>query len=176
MLLTNKPTNQDLNLMDKVFSEAKKETEQGKAGVGAMLILGAEVIFSGHTSYKQTRDCTSHLEMCIIRTTAKKIYQLSESEKSKLCMYITLEPCLLCMYAMSFIGIKRVVYSALCEDVSANDWIEKDFTFRDLNTNHIRSEMEIVQGVKREIGLALLKDAKRQTLTSMAAAHSGEKL
>lgn len=172
MLLTNKPTKQDLDLMNKVFSEAKKETDQGKAGIGAMLISGTEVIFFGHNSYKETHDNTSHLEMRIIRATAKKIYQMSENEKSKLCMYITLEPCLLCMYAMSLIGIKRVVYSALCEDVGANSWIEKDFTFRDLNTKHIRSEMELVPGVNREIGINLLKNPN----LSMNATHSGEML
>jgi tRNA(adenine34) deaminase len=153
----NKPTKQDLEFIDKVLDEANKAIDEGKAGVGAMLTFRGKVIALGHNTYKETHDGTAHGEMTILRETAETIYNMSNSERSELCMYVTLEPCLMCMSAMSLCGIKRVVYSALSEDTGVDQWVAKDFTCRDLNPMLVRGKMELIPGVKREAGIALLK-------------------
>lgn len=156
-MIHNQPTQQDIEFMNQVLAEANKAIDEGKAGVGAMLTLRGKVIALGHNTYQETHDGTAHGEMTILRDAAKKIYEMSGKDRSELCMYVTLEPCLMCMSAMSLTGIKRVVYSALSEDTGADQWIAKDFTSRDLNKLLVRGEMELIPGVKREAGIALLK-------------------
>lgn len=162
-MFINEPTKQDIDFMNKVLAEVNRAAYEDKAAIGAMLTLGEEVIAFRHNTYRETRDSTTHEEMNILRATAKKIYEMPTNERSELCMYVTLEPCLMCMSAMSLTGIKRVVYSALSEDTGSHQWIAKDFTCRDLNTMLVHSDMELVPGVKREAGIALLKRIGKNT-------------
>jgi tRNA(adenine34) deaminase len=152
-----KPTRQDIEFIDQVLFEANKAIDEGKAGVGAMLTFRGEVLALGHNTYEETHDGTAHGEITILRKAAERLYEMTDSEKSELCMYVTLEPCLMCMSAMSLSGIKRVVYSALSEDAGIDQWIAKNFTCRDLNSMLVRGAMELIPGVRREAGIALLK-------------------
>lgn len=60
-------------------------------------------------------DLTAHAEMVVLREAAKRLNQMTDVKKAEVTLYTTLEPCLLCTAAISFVGIKRVVYSALKE-------------------------------------------------------------
>ncbi|MFL5661305.1 MAG: nucleoside deaminase, partial [Ktedonobacteraceae bacterium] len=115
----HRPTAQDLAMMEKAIHEARRAIDAGKAGVAALLLWHDEIVALGHNRYAETGDLTAHGEMVVLRSAAEFLRALTAEEKAYLTIYVTLEPCLMCLSAISFVGIKRVVYAALAEDANA---------------------------------------------------------
>ena len=151
------PTERDERLMEQAIAEAQQAINEGKAGVGAMLVWGDEVIVCTHNKFEETKDQINHAEIVALHKAAGRLAQLSDEEKAQLTMYTTLEPCLMCLSAMSIAGIKRVVYSALTEDANEEQVVVKGYSAPDVNPNLMRGEMELIPGVKREKGRSLLE-------------------
>jgi len=99
---------------------------------------------------------TAHGEMTVLRQAARRLSQMSAEEKEDLSIYVTLEPCLMCLSAISFVGIRRVVYSALAEDANEEQWVARGISIDKLNSSLVRGPLELVAGVKREAGKAIL--------------------
>ena len=62
----------------------------------------------------------------------------------------------MCLSAISLVGIKRVVYSALAEDANAEELVVKGITTQTINDRLSRGPLKLVPGVLREEGRALL--------------------
>jgi tRNA(Arg) A34 adenosine deaminase TadA len=62
---------------------------------------------------------TDHAEMVLLHRAGSQLQTMDDQCRRKLTVYVTLKPCLMCSAALSFVGIKRIVYAALAED--AND-------------------------------------------------------
>jgi tRNA(adenine34) deaminase len=93
--------------------QALHEAEQGakcdEVPVGAVLIdQSGELIASGHNKPISTVDPTAHAEIVVIRTAAKRLnnYRLPNTT-----LYVTLEPCTMCVGAIVQARIGRVVYA-----------------------------------------------------------------
>jgi tRNA(adenine34) deaminase len=48
---------------------------------------------------------------------------MNDQRRRKLSVYVTLEPAVMCSAALSFVGIKRIVYAALAEDANNEQMI-----------------------------------------------------
>jgi MafB19-like deaminase len=59
-------------------------------------------------------------------------------------LYVTLEPCLMCSAALSFAGIKRIVYAALAEDANLEEMIVRDLTLPSINQQLVRGPFNLV--------------------------------
>jgi tRNA(adenine34) deaminase len=127
------PTSQDRAMMEKVIHEARQAIDAGKAGVAALLLWRDEIVAQDHNLYAETGDMTAHGEMVVLRSAAALLHALTAEEKAHLTIYVTLEPCLMCLSAISFVGIKRVVYAALAEDANAEELIARGLTAEKLN-------------------------------------------
>jgi tRNA(adenine34) deaminase len=147
---------QDLAMMKKAIKEAHQAIDAGKAGVAALLLWRAKIVAIGHNLYAETGDMTAHGEMIVLRSAARLLNTLTTEEKTHLTIYVTLEPCLMCLSAISFVGIKRVVYSALAEDANAEELIARGLTAEKLNPLLTRGPLELVPGVLRSEGRELL--------------------
>ena len=150
------PTSQDRAMMEKTIHEARRAIDAGKAGVAALLLWHEEIVALGHNQYVETGDLTAHGEMVVVRSAAALLNALSTEEKAHLTLYVTLEPCLICLSAISFVGIKRVVYAALSEDANAEELIARGLTAEQLNPLLTRGQLELVPGVLRAQGRELL--------------------
>jgi tRNA(adenine34) deaminase len=155
-MITQSPTEQDQKFMAQAIAEAQHAIDNGKAGVGALLALGDEVIAIGHNEFEETQDQINHAEIVVLHRASDRLAQLSDEEKEQLTIYTTLEPCLMCMSALSIAGIKRVVYSALTEDANEEQRVVKGLTAPDVSSDLSRGAMEMVPGVQREAGKSLL--------------------
>jgi tRNA(adenine34) deaminase len=153
----HRPTPQDLAMMEKAINEAQQAIDAGKAGVVALLLWRTEIVALGHNRYAETGDMTAHGEIVVLRTAAALLNALSAEERAHLTIYTTLEPCLMCLSAISFVGIKRVVYAALAEDANAEELIARGLTAEKLNPLFTRGPLELVPGVLRTEGRELLK-------------------
>ncbi|UFP96194.1 nucleoside deaminase [Gloeobacter morelensis MG652769] len=151
------PTKYDIDCIDMVIAEANAALDEGKAGVGAMLTWRGKVLALEHNRYAETHDITAHGEMFILRAQAERLDGMSDEDKKDLCMYVTLEPCLMCLSAMSLAGIPRVVYAALSEDANIEQALLEGATARNVNDALVRGPLELVPGVRREEGIKLLE-------------------
>ena len=62
----------------------------------------------------------------------------------------------MCLSAISFVGIKRVVYAALAEDANAEEMIARGLTAQKVNPLLTRGPLDLLPGVMRAQGRELL--------------------
>ncbi len=91
---------------------AQRAEENGEVPVGALLVQNEKVIAEGWNQVIEFHDSTAHAEIVAIRQAGKKIenYRLINTT-----LYVTLEPCVMCMGAISHARIKRLVFGAFDE-------------------------------------------------------------
>jgi tRNA(adenine34) deaminase len=150
------PTERDYALMDRVLQEARAALAAGGAGVAALLASPNKIIAVGLNTIQDTGDMTNHAEMVLLRQMDYRL--MNDIERRTLSVYVTLEPCLMCSAALSFVGVKRVVYAALAEDANSEKIIVRGLTLPKVNDHFLRGPFVLVPGVRRTEGRALLEE------------------
>ena len=150
------PTERDYALMDRVLQEARTALAAGGAGVAALLASPNKIIAVGLNTIQDTGDMTNHAEMVLLRQMDYRL--MNDIERRTLSVYVTLEPCLMCSAALSFVGVKRVVYAALAEDANSEQIIVRGLTLPKVNDHFLRGPFVLVPGVRRTEGRALLEE------------------
>ncbi len=99
----------DLYYMQRAIALAKEAQSKGEVPVGALLVLNNEIIAEGFNCPIGTNDPSAHAEMMALRRAAEKLknYRLPD-----ITLYVTLEPCVMCVGAMIHARIKRCVFGA----------------------------------------------------------------
>jgi tRNA(adenine34) deaminase len=124
----------DESLMRAALAEARVAASAGEVPVGAVLVRNGEIIGRGLNRPIQDSDPTAHAEIMAIRAAAaaEKNYRLLNTT-----IYVTLEPCAMCVGAMLNARVSRVVFGAydqkagaagsvvdLCDNRSLNHQVE----------------------------------------------------
>lgn len=151
------PTELDVRMIDRALEEARRAIDEGGAGVAAILARGEEILVLARNTIDATGDMTDHAEMVALHRAARALEAMGDEERHALTIYVTLEPCLMCASALSFVGIKRVVYSAHAEDMNEEELIVRGLTLPQINDRLVRGPMALVPGVRREEGQALIR-------------------
>lgn len=101
--------NQDIYWMQQAAVLAKQAEQNNEVPVGAIIVRDEKIIGQGWNRPITNNDPTSHAEIIALRDAAKHInnYRLLETT-----LYVTLEPCLMCIGAMIHARIKRLVFGA----------------------------------------------------------------
>jgi tRNA(adenine34) deaminase len=101
--------NEDEKWMKIAIQEAIKAEKDDEVPVGAVLVKDGLVIVKAHNQPISTNDATAHAEIQLIRAAGKiqKNYRLTGTS-----LYVTLEPCAMCLGAMMHARIKRIIYGA----------------------------------------------------------------
>jgi tRNA(adenine34) deaminase len=101
--------NEDEKWMQIAISEANLAKSKDEVPVGAVLIQNSELIAQAHNQPISHNDPTAHAEIQVLRIAAKqqRNYRLVGST-----IYVTLEPCAMCLGAMMHARIKRIVFGA----------------------------------------------------------------
>ena len=153
----DKPTERDCILIDRVLQEARAALAAGGAGVAALLASPDEIIALGLNTIEASGDMTNHAEMVLLHRVGYPLRAMNDEQRSTQSVYVTLEPCLMCSAALSFVGIKRIVYAALAEDANAEQMIVRGLTLPAFNDQLVRGPFVLVPGVRRTEGKALLQ-------------------
>lgn len=96
--------------MQLALEQAHKAATLNEVPVGALLVNESnECIASGHNQPILSHDPTAHAEIVVLRDAARIVnnYRLINTT-----LYVTLEPCVMCVGAMVHARIKRLVYAA----------------------------------------------------------------
>lgn len=88
---------------------AEKGLEEGEVPIGAVVVLDGKIISRGHNRRTKRQIATAHAEVEAIEKACKKLksWRIPECE-----IYVTLEPCPMCMGAMLNARIKKVYFGA----------------------------------------------------------------
>jgi len=99
----------DTYWLKRALELAERAERLGEVPVGALITLKDEIIGEGFNNPIADHDPTAHAEIVAMRAAGQSLknYRLVGAT-----LYVTLEPCVMCMGAMSHARIERVVYGA----------------------------------------------------------------
>ena len=99
----------DEALMREALVLAERAAEAGEVPVGAVVVLDGTVVGRGFNRPIAARDPTAHAEIEAMREAGRVLgnYRLAGCE-----LYVTLEPCAMCVGAMLHARVARVVFGA----------------------------------------------------------------
>jgi tRNA(adenine34) deaminase len=100
---------EDVRLMEEALKEAKIAYSLQEIPVGAIVVYNKRIITRAHNRKEELQDPTAHAEMLALQKAAR---YLGTWHLENATLYVTLEPCPMCAYAMVQARIKRLVFGA----------------------------------------------------------------
>ncbi len=99
----------DQYFMRKALDEANKAFEIDEVPVGAVIVIDQKIIARAHNLTERLNDVTAHAEMQAITSAANF---LGGKYLRGCTLYVTLEPCVMCMGGLYWSQLERIVYAA----------------------------------------------------------------
>ena len=132
------------------IEEAKKAGEMDEVPVGAVLVdASGDILSKGYNQTIRMADPTAHAEILVLRQGAKKIHNYRLLNTS---LYVTVEPCVMCMGAIVHARIAKVIFGA---DDPKWGAVGSIYNFaEDIRLNH---HPEIIRGIYQEECTRLLQ-------------------
>ena len=137
------------SFMKEALKEAKKAYKKDEIPVGCVIAKNDEIIAKAH-NLKETKNlATAHAEILAIEKAAKELksWRLSDCE-----MYITLEPCTMCMGAIILSRIKKIYIGTMDEKTGACG------SFINLQNYKYNHKVEIETGLMKEECEKIIKE------------------
>ncbi len=142
--------NEDEKWMEFAIKEAIKAGKKGEVPVGAVLVKNQKIIAKAHNQPISKNDATAHAEIQLIRKSGEKQknYRLVNST-----IYVSLEPCSMCLGAIVHARISKIVFGAYDSKIGACG-SSIDLT----NTSFLNHKFLIKGGILEDQCSKLLKD------------------
>ena len=139
------------------LNRAIEAGERGEVPVGAIVVVDGEIVAEGFNQPISTNDPTAHAEIVALRRAAAELrnYRLTAAT-----LYVTIEPCQMCVGAMVHARIARLVYGAPEPKAGAIESAMRAHEHPALN-----HRLEVIGGVladeSREVMQAFFQDRRR---------------
>lgn len=140
--------------MSLALEEARKAFDNDEVPIGAVAVMDDELIATAHNLKETNQDATHHAELLLLQECAQK---LGRWRLTDITVYATIEPCIMCMGALSHARIKRLVYGARDEKFGAAHSLYQ--IGQDDRLNH---QFEVEEGVLANEASQLMKQFFRQ--------------
>lgn len=129
---------------------ARQAADVGEVPVGAIVVQNNEIIGSGFNQPIRTCDATAHAEIMALRSASqfRNNYRLPGTT-----LYVTLEPCTMCLGAMIHARVEILVFAAA--EPKAGVIVSQAKMTEAAHFNH---QLSFIQGVLAEDSSALLQD------------------
>ena len=95
--------------MRAALTEATSASAEGEVPVGAVVVIGGEIVAAAHNRTIADADPAGHAELLALRSAAAAV---GNHRLSGATLYVTLEPCVMCVGAIAQARIARVVFGA----------------------------------------------------------------
>lgn len=125
--------------MNEALKLAKKAFDEGEIPVGAVIVKDNKIISCGYNEKEKYKNPLKHAEMIAIEEACKYI---GDWRLNDCVLYVTLEPCLMCMGAIVETRIEKVVYGVKKFDQMFD----------------IKNDIDVVGGILEEECLSILQD------------------
>lgn len=136
-------------VIDAIHRALAARQQSGKAGIAASVLCDGQTIATGENEVHLRCDPTKHAEMVAI---ARAADALGSTDLQHCVMISTLQPCEMCLAAMRFAGIRRVIYAATQARVAAKYFVFPHLTIEDFRHGH---DFEAIGGVCEDLVLHL---------------------
>ena len=148
---------QDLTFMRMALEEAARAPAVGEVPIAALIVQNSQVLAQTHNYRELWQDPTAHAEVIAIRAaaTALSTWRLTDTT-----LYVTVEPCSMCIGAIILARISRVVFGAWDPKAGACGSVF-DFT----NEPRLNHRVEILGGLLEQESQALIQQFFRQLRT-----------
>lgn len=115
--------------MQQAVEVARKGIKAGQSPFGAVIFKGNQLVAASHNRVWKESDPTAHAEVNAIREACKALQRI---DLSGFTMFTTCEPCPMCLTAIHWAKIDRVVYGATIEDAASAGFEELQFPAAEL--------------------------------------------
>ena len=125
---------------------AERAEKKGEVPIGAVVVAGGRIVGRGYNTRTRSQMATAHAEMRAIDRACKKLHswRLPDAE-----LYVTLEPCPMCMGAALNARIARIYFGAYEQK-------GRSLTMELANANLLNHRVEVTGGVLQEECAAVL--------------------
>lgn len=148
------------DFMRAALDEAARAQAAGEVPIGAVVAVDGAIVARGFNQPISAVDPTAHAEVVALREAARALgnYRLTDAV-----VYVTLEPCLMCVGALVHARVREVVYGAAEPKTGA-----LVSTVRALETPQLNHRFAVTGGVLegecRDIVQAFFRDRRRPTV------------
>lgn len=120
-----------VNYMEAAYQEALKALDEGEVPVGAVIVKNNAIIGRGYNRIEQLADATAHAEIIAMTAAASG---LSTWRLDQCTIYVTLEPCIMCLGALMQSRMGAIVYGT------------RDPRLGAIDTRSYKTELEMAYG------------------------------
>lgn len=139
----------DTTHMREALVQAARAANEGEVPVGAVVVVNGEIVASGHNRSISDTDPSGHAEIIALRAASRAA---GNHRLPGATLYVTLEPCVMCVGAIAQARVARVVFGAYDDKAGALGSIA------DLSdSNALNHRFEINGGLLHEECAALLR-------------------
>jgi tRNA(adenine34) deaminase len=146
---SNPAGERELGFMRRALAAAEQAGSRGEVPVGAVVVVGDEVVAVAHNERETGSDPTAHAEILALRRAAAALgrWRLLDAD-----LFVTMEPCPMCAGALVNARVRRLYFG--CDDPKAGAVRTLFNLAEDSRLNH---RVEVYPGVLAAEGAALLR-------------------
>lgn len=140
--------------MEQALAEAKEALALNEVPIGAVVVREGQVLGRGHNLKETKNDPTAHAEIIALREAGEKAqsWRLEGAD-----LYVTVEPCPMCMGAMLQARVRRVIFGVFDPKFGAAGSVV------DLSANsRFNHRIEVIDGILEEECRQLMQDFFQQ--------------
>ncbi len=155
------PNQNHLPYMQIALSEAHKAEKTDEVPVGAVLVdANGEILAQTHNQTITLNDPTAHAEILALRTAADRIgnYRLTGTT-----LYVTIEPCIMCMGALVNARVKKLVYGP--QDPK---WGAAGSLYNFAEDQRLNHRIKTIQGILEQESRTLIQNFFRKRRKTIA--------
>jgi tRNA(adenine34) deaminase len=136
--------------MELALVEAREAGSLGEVPVGAVVVRGGEIIARGHNQRETLQSPLAHAEVLVIQKSAAVLrrWRLNDCD-----LYVTLEPCVMCVGAILQARVRRLVFGCLDPKAGAVESL-----YRLCDDSRLNHRLPVAGGILAEDSAALLGD------------------
>jgi tRNA(adenine34) deaminase len=142
------------SFMDAAIEQARLALAAGEVPIGAVLVIDDEIVARAFNQPISSCDPTAHAEVLVVREAARVVgnYRLTAAD-----VYVTLEPCLMCVGALLHARVRRLIYGAAEPKTGA-----LVSTTRTLETPGLNHRFDVTGGVREDAARELIQQFFRE--------------
>lgn len=145
-----RPAGNYTSFMDIALEEARAAAARGEVPVGAVIVRASQVLGRAGNRTRELNDPTAHAEILAIR---EACHALGSERLIGADLYVTLEPCAMCVGAISFARLNRLYFAA--SDVKGGGVVHGGRFYTQPTCHHAP---EVYEGMSATEATALLKE------------------